>query len=800
MSAVERALVAANLENPVEHEYSAKEFAVILKRLLKTTSRKDYDQAENTIGMPLFSVKSEKMPGDRTILQHANKILDQLKPRQLNIIVCRVGPKANAFFTDESLAKELGIKKKRIRELEKHAFDSNKVEDELLRRCLATNLMLTRVGSSKPYVAPAEKKSTKKTKAKTKNANNKADKKDSTEAIITDDDLQLDQETNTRIRELIVLGHGRGYITKQEINDALPESLSTPDRLETIYEELREIGVTVVDEEPENNIFKENTDAELTPEELEAKTEAAISKISGILRTTDIARMYMREMTNHELLTREQETEIAVRIESCIRLIMYAATKSPAVVEQIIALSQQLNEDPSKVKNILYGHFEEDFTGEKLYDRLNNADKLAAEMKPVIADKDEAYVNPDPAVLAKEFEKTAVKIKEFRTKLGKSRLGSDKANKHQDNLERWLLKVRFTTPFVRELASRLHIKRREMRDLIQSIREICTNNLGIKPNLLKDFEKLHAQDLNWIDWLEKQQSMGKSFENYRPVVVDKQRQLNELLEGLGLDKIEQLEDICEELRQCERRLAKAIDKMVLANLRLVVSIAKSYQARGLLFLDLIQEGNIGLMKAVDKFEYRRGWKFSTYATWWIRQAITRAIADQGRTIRVPVHMIESINKVNRAIRQLQQQNAQEPDVNTIAKMLDITDEKVKRALRVAKEPISTETQVGDDDAVMGDFLADNESITVNESLEQNAIREAILEILAENCSERDKKVVEMRYGIGSESGRIFTLDEIGNQLNLTRERIRQIEANVLKKLNHPSLKKSFDALFEGTSS
>lgn len=616
--------------------------------------------------------------------------------------------------------------------------------------------------------------------------------------VTGDTDIIFDKATSGKLRNLITQGLERGYLTKSEVVDSLPEKLLNNDSLDSILEMLRtEIGVNLLDSEPDRSelLMTSNAETVSTEEELEAKTEAALNKMSGILRTTDIARMYMRDMNNHELLTRKEETEIAVRIECCLRLMVHSASVCPAIVEKIVNTYNILAHDNDRVKNIFYGIFEEDVTGDILRDRLANSRNLAEMMKPDISGKNEAYASPEPATLVKQYDRVIRKIKEFRTKRNNAPKNSNAAIVAQHNFEKWLLKIRFTTPFVKDLVMTVLGYQKQAKAILREIREICVRNLHIK---VREFDRTfpeHVLDTSWIVKLHEQRNLGGSFLNYRDEIISRQNKLKELLDYTGMSSLDQLYNLCAELHYCQRQLHEANDRMVLANLRLVVSIAKNYQTRGLLFLDLIQEGNIGLMKAVDKFEYRRGWKFSTYATWWIRQAITRAIADQGRTIRVPVHMIESINKVNRTIRQIQQEEGREPDVPTIAQKLQIPIEKVNRALSVAKEPLSAETPIGDDDAVMGDFIADEESKNIVAELEADALKKVVDELLDDLQSTRDKTVIEMRFGI--RGSREHTLEEVSRQLSLTRERVRQIEAKVLKKLDHPKYRKRFDKLYTG---
>ncbi len=773
--------------------------AKMLRTLYRRTGEHYYEDAAKDPGSPDMLRPDAKEPHEADFQEAATDMLTNLTERQVQAIFTRVGSGVGdkqRRMSDEAASKRLGISKKHVRELERNCFDPAKVRNPNVRVCLIANLMATRVGPTKPFDASAVKprrvsrehlrKLTAEDGDRLKGKHGKGDK-----------ELTFDDETREKMLRLINVGLRSGYITQAKIIDTLPESLQSKDHLEDVTGMLvSEFKIQVLDKEPakeEEVMMVSEADHASSEEDVDAKAEAALNKMAGMVQTTDIARMYMREMNNHRLLSRKEETEIAVRIECCLRLTTNSCCRCPAIVDHILETCDLLLEDELQAKVVLYGRFEEDLDSDQLRYRLEHSDELDVEMKPVIADKNEAYISPEHEDLTSQFLKICRKIKEFRTKTQNSPKGSRAWKVARRNMEKWLLSVRFTTPFVKNIAERTFGFQRRARELRSEMRSMLSRNLNYKT---RDFDREFPKNVmnpNWIDELNKVRNLGNSAVNYIPEVRSRHEELVKLLNLIDMESIDEIDALCEEIRDCLRKLKEANDKMVLSNLRLVVSIAKAYQSRGLQFLDLIQEGNIGLMKAVDKFEYRRGWKFSTYATWWIRQAITRAIADQGRTIRVPVHMIESINKVNRTIRQLQQQSGDDPSVETIAQVLEIPVEKVKRAMSVAKEPISTETQVGDDDAVTIDFLADTDTEGIETTLENHALQEAVKEMLTDLHSERDKKVIEMRFGIGTK--KVLTLDEIGRQMNLTRERVRQIETKVMKKLDHPRFRQRFTELF-----
>ena len=605
------------------------------------------------------------------------------------------------------------------------------------------------------------------------------------ETVLSEEDMQKRRQ---RLKALIKLGKTRGYLTHVEINDHLPDKLVDAETLEAVITTLNDLGVAVYEQTPDAEalIITDNAPAGATEEEAEEAAEAALSTVdSEFGRTTDPVRMYMREMGTVELLTREGEIEIAKRIEGGLMAMMEAISASPATIAEILNMGEEIREGKVVISTIVDGFSNpneaDDYVAEEDFDEFDEAD-----------DDDGKGGSKALTKKLEELKKQALerfdKLRELFEKVhkvyDKEGYGTPAYIKAQQALSAELMTIRFTAKTIEKLCDMVRGQVDDVRKKERELRRIIVDKCGMpQETFIKDF----PPNLLNLQWVEKQATAGKPWSaviaRNIPPIQDLQQKLIDLQSRVVVPLAE-LKGINKRMNEGEATSRDAKKEMIEANLRLVISIAKKYTNRGLQFLDLIQEGNIGLMKAVDKFEYRRGYKFSTYATWWIRQAITRSIADQARTIRIPVHMIETINKMNRISRQHLQEFGFEPDASILAAKMEIPEDKIRKIMKIAKEPISMETPIGDDDdSHLGDFIEDGANTAPIEAAMQAGLRDVVKDIL-DGLTPREAKVLRMRFGIEMTSD--HTLEEVGKQFDVTRERIRQIEAKALRKLKHPS--------------
>ncbi len=601
------------------------------------------------------------------------------------------------------------------------------------------------------------------------------------ETVLSEEDML---KRRMRLKALIKLGKTRGYLTHGEISDHLPDKLIDAETLDAVIVTLNDLGVAVYEQTPDaESLLLNNTGPTVaTEEEAEEAAEAALSTVdSEFGRTTDPVRMYMREMGTVELLTREGEIEIAKRIEGGLMKMMEAISESPATIAEILRLGEGIREGKIVISTVVDGFSNlneaDDYVAEEDFDEFEEDDEDGSKAltKKLEELKKEALSRIDK--IASLFEKV-------HKTYDKEGYGSPLYTKSQKALSDELMTVRFTAKTIEKLCDLLRGQVLDVRKKERELRRIIVEKCGMPQEIfIKDF----PPNLLNLKWVEKQVASGKPWSVIMarniPPIQELQTKLGEL-QARVVVPLGQLKDINKRMNEGETNSRYAKKEMIEANLRLVISIAKKYTNRGLQFLDLIQEGNIGLMKAVDKFEYRRGYKFSTYATWWIRQAITRSIADQARTIRIPVHMIETINKMNRLSRQHLQEFGFEPDASVLAEKMEIPEDKIRKIMKIAKEPISMETPIGDDDdSHLGDFIEDSSNTAPLEAAMQAGLRDVVKDIL-DSLTPREAKVLRMRFGI--EMSTDHTLEEVGKQFDVTRERIRQIEAKALRKLKHPS--------------
>ncbi|MHB1514477.1 MAG: RNA polymerase sigma factor RpoD [Acidiferrobacteraceae bacterium] len=598
----------------------------------------------------------------------------------------------------------------------------------------------------------------------------------------------MDQETQRlQLKKLIIQGKEQGFLTYRDINDHLPEDVHDADQIEAVINMINDMGIDVYDQPPDPDTLLLKTET-VTPDDEEVVEEAEqvlASAVEGEFgRTTDPVRMYMREMGTVELLTREGEIELAKRIEDGIRQSTEAIATCPSTIAGVLQIMDMVEADQIRLTELVVDfadpNSEKEPPPEMVEASTGDLDD-EGETTGVAADED---VGPDREEALARFARIRKLYASMTKAIEKKGFGSPEVRRSQSKLADEFLQIKFVSKQINRLVEHVRSLVDQAREQEKIVMDICVGKARMPRKLfLKSFPG-NETNSRWIRKIMKSNEVSADvLERHMDVVTSAQNKLTQLEARVGLP-IGELKEVNRRMSIGEAKARRAKKEMVEANLRLVISIAKKYTNRGLQFLDLIQEGNIGLMKAVDKFEYRRGYKFSTYATWWIRQAITRSIADQARTIRIPVHMIETINKLNRISRQMLQEMGREATPEELASRMDMPEDKIRKVLKIAKEPISMETPIGDDeDSHLGDFVEDANIVAPVEAATAAGLKTATRDIL-ETLTPREAKVLRMRFGIGMNTD--HTLEEVGKQFDVTRERIRQIEAKALRKLRHPS--------------
>jgi len=588
----------------------------------------------------------------------------------------------------------------------------------------------------------------------------------------------MDQDQQSRLKELIAKGKEQGFLTYTEVNDHLPEGIVEPEQIEDIIRMINDMGIKVHESAPvESNDILNDTETETDEDAAEEAAAALASLDSEFGRTTDPVRMYMREMGTVELLTREGEIKIARRIENGLNQAMTSLARYPDTMRLILERYDQVRNEETKLSEVLEGYV----------DPNEDPNAIPMPAPPKINDEDDddeevEDTGPDPVEAEKRFRKIE---KSFNRAM--DAMAKDNAKVYDRNMNKAvseLMDIKLLPLFIDRLGASLMEVINRIRTNERTILEICVKQSAMPRKTFIETFKANETNLGWIDdHISTGEPYAITLEEFKEEIIRHQKRLKNV-EKISHLSIHEIKEINRKMSIGKAKARRAKKEMIEANLRLVISIAKKYTNRGLQFLDLIQEGNIGLMKAVDKFEYRRGYKFSTYATWWIRQAITRSIADQARTIRIPVHMIETINKLNRISRQMLQELGREPQPEELAERMELSEDKVRKVLKISKEPISMATPIGDDeDSNLGDFIEDTNVLLPSDTATNAGLSESTREILS-SLTPREAKVLRMRFGIDMNTD--HTLEEVGKQFDVTRERIRQIEAKALRKLRHPS--------------
>ncbi|UYM14219.1 RNA polymerase sigma factor RpoD [Endozoicomonas euniceicola] len=599
--------------------------------------------------------------------------------------------------------------------------------------------------------------------------------------------MSANSQQQSRLKELISRGKEQGYLTYAEVNDHLPEDISDPDQVEDIIRMINDMGITVYETAPDaDTLLMAEAETDEAAVEEAAAALAAVEQEAG--RTTDPVRMYMREMGTVELLTREGEIQIAKRIEEGLREVMSALSQFPGSVQIVLDEYDRIIEEEGRLTDLISGYIDPD------------SDEAPAEEAPIPSvqemqddfndnddeddDEDEEPGGLDPEEARERFQALQEKHEQLINVLAEHERGTQAAKQALAEMAEPFMPLKLIPRVFDMLVFRIRNTLENIRGNERAIMQLCVRRSKMPRKIfLKTFPG-NETNLEWVDQVTAgSAAYSENIKAYREEIVRAQKKLSAIEKDYGIT-LNQIKDINRKMSLGEARARRAKKEMVEANLRLVISIAKKYTNRGLQFLDLIQEGNIGLMKAVDKFEYRRGYKFSTYATWWIRQAITRSIADQARTIRIPVHMIETINKLNRISRQMLQEMGREPTPEELAVRMEMPEDKIRKVLKISKEPISMETPIGDDeDSHLGDFIEDATIQSPIDRATGSGLKESTRQVLS-GLTAREAKVLRMRFGIDMNTD--HTLEEVGKQFDVTRERIRQIEAKALRKLRHPT--------------